>query len=260
MCHGINARPPVYGRAITAVTSSPVPVTAVDGNRFMGYEARPAASRGVGVLVLPDNGGLSSFYEQIAIRLAELGHPALAIDCFGRTAGTDYRKRGDRLSDFAVLGPHLAALTREGVANDLLAGINRLRSFDAAGADRVVSLGFCMGGRFAWYAAGERLGLAGAIGLYGYPDPLNGAPGPTQLADGFTAPILAMFGGADEGIPPDVIARFDEALTSAGVEHEVVTYPGAPNGFFESGRPEHAVVAADAWRRIVLFLEERAHG
>jgi len=207
-------------------------------------------SRGTGVLVLPDNRGLSGFYEQLTVRLAGQGYPALALDYFGRTAGVGYQDRG---ADFDHMS-HLARLTRDGLYADFAAGIAHLRG--PVGTRTTVSLGFCLGGRFAFLTAAPSFGLAGVIGLYGMPDTLFGAPGPTQLVGELTAPVLGLFGGADEGIPPELVAGFEAALAGAGLPHGIVTYPGAPHGFFELDRPEYAVAQADAWRRILAFIDE----
>jgi carboxymethylenebutenolidase len=68
------------------------------------------------------------------------------------------------------------------------------------------------------------------------------------------APVLAMFGGADEHIPPDQVAELDANLDRAGVEHEVITYPGAPHSFFDRKYEEFAQESQDAWRRMLGFL------
>jgi carboxymethylenebutenolidase len=124
----------------------------------------------------------------------------------------------------------------------------------------VCCLGFCLGGRFAYLATRRSLGLdlAGAIGFYGATMPLFGRPGPTDLADELTGPVLGLFGGADAGIPPAAVAAFDDALTAAGVAHETVTYPGAPHGFFDVHPGDHADACADAWRRVLAFLGREA--
>jgi carboxymethylenebutenolidase len=249
VCYDPDATPPVYGEPITTATTAPLTLTSADGTRFAAVLARPAEPTGVGVLVLPDNRGLSHFYDELASRLAEQGHTALAIDYFGRT---DELGR-DRGPDFPIMA-HLGQLTRTGLYDDWAAGVDHLRSPDGGGCRAVVSLGFCLGGRFAFFTAAPEFGLAGAIGLYGATEPIRDAPGPTQRAAEFTAPILGMFGGADEGIPPSAVAAFDEALTAAGVTHEIVTYPGAPHGFFELQRDEFAAASADAWHRILAFL------
>jgi carboxymethylenebutenolidase len=251
MCYDTDAAPPSYGAPVTGTTSSSLVLTSSDGTRLAGYLTQPADPRGTGVLVLPDNRGLSGFYERLTVRLAEQGYPALAVDYFGRTAGVGYRDRG---ADFDHMS-HLLRLTRPGLYADIAAGIAHLSG--PVGVRTPVCLGFCFGGRLAFLAAAPTFGLAGVIGLYGMPGMLAGAPGPTQLATGLRAPVLGLFGGADQGIGPELVTGFEEALAKAGVPHEIVTYPGAPHGFFELDRPEYAGAQADAWRRILAFIDER---
>ena len=69
------------------------------------------------------------------------------------------------------------------------------------------------------------------------------------------APILALMGGDDPGIPQEDVDAFDEALDAAGVEHEVVVYPGAPHSFFDRKYEEFAADSEDAWNRVLAFLE-----
>ena len=64
-------------------------------------------------------------------------------------------------------------------------------------------------------------------------------------------PVLAIFGGADGGIPQDQVARFERSLTSS---KEVVTYPGAPHGFLRYGASEHKAAIDDALERTYGFL------
>ncbi|WP_310741631.1 dienelactone hydrolase family protein [Microbispora sp. H10670] len=246
MCYDADAVPPVHGAPLTTTSSERLVLTSGDGAEFAAFLSRPGERAGAAVLVLPDNRGLSGFYEQLTGRLAEQGHPALAIDYFGRTAGT-----GPRPADFPFM-EHLGKAHKDTLFADIAAGARCLR---AEGHQDVVTLGFCFGGRLAFLAARSELGFRGVVGLYGYPDTLFGNPGPTQLAGELRGPILGLFGGADEGISPEVVKAFDEALDGAGVEHEFVTYPGAPHSFFELGRPELAEACADAWSRVLAFLE-----
>ena len=87
------------------------------------------------------------------------------------------------------------------------------------------------------------------------PGERNGQPGPIDVVDQMEAPILALMGGADAAIPADVVAEFDAALTAAGVEHEIVTYPGAPHSFFDRRYEEFADASADAWQRTLAFID-----
>ena len=113
-----------------------------------------------------------------------------------------------------------------------------------------------MGGRLAFLTDGFGLGLAGVIGFYGWPvgPSRNGTPAPAEVADTFEAPVLALFGGADEGIGADAVAAFEQALGAAGVEHRVVTYAGAPHSFFDRKHEEFAEISAAAWDEVLAFI------
>jgi carboxymethylenebutenolidase len=115
-----------------------------------------------------------------------------------------------------------------------------------------------MAGSLSWVQAANGHGLAGAIGFYGRPGPgRDGAPGPAGRAHEMKAPILALMGGADQGIGPDQVQVLRDALQTAGIEHEVIVYPGAPHSFFDRTYTEHAEASADAWRRVLDFI--RSH-
>ena len=62
-------------------------------------------------------------------------------------------------------------------------------------------------------------------------------------------------GGADEAIPREDIEALDKALTDAGVEHEVEIYDGAPHSFFDRRFDDYAEASADAWSRVLAFVE-----
>ena len=199
--------------------------------------------------MLPDVRGLYGFYEQLALRFAERGYAAVAFDYFGRTAGVS--KRDD---EFPYMD-HVAQTTPETIAQDVRAAVEHLRSPGGGACETVFAVGFCYGGRHAWLATADGHGLAGAVGFYGSTGERNGAPGPTQRAAEFAAPILALQAGDDQNILPEHNAAFDEALTAAGVEHEIVVYDGAPHSFFDRRQEDYAEQSADAWARTLAFLE-----
>ena len=69
-----------------------------------------------------------------------------------------------------------------------------------------------------------------------------------------TGPVLAIFGGADKGIPADAVETFRDALAATGVPHEVVTYPAAPHSFFDRKAEDFADASADTWERVLAFI------
>jgi len=248
VCFELDSLPPIPRIAGAAVSHDDIELEAADGNRFAAFEATPDEPNGIGVVILPDVRGLYRFYEELALRFAERGYHAIAIDYFGRTAGV--AKRGD---DFDY-PEHVAQTTPEGIQGDVRAAVERLRP----GSRAIFAVGFCFGGRNSWLAAAAGHGLAGAVGFYGMPGQRDGMPGPTQLAAEVEAPILALQAGDDQHISAEMNEAFDRALTRAGVEHELVTYDGAPHSFFDRRYEEFADASDDAWRRVLGFLDRHA--
>jgi carboxymethylenebutenolidase len=246
MCFDLDSAPPIPAISGAAVSHDDLVLEAADGNGFAAFLATPDDTSRVGVVILPDVRGLYRFYEELALRFAERGYATIAFDYFGRTAGAE--KRGD---DFEYM-PHVQQTTPDGVQSDVGACVAHLR---ASGCESVFTVGFCFGGRNSWLAAASGHELAGAIGFYGRPGPGNdGTPGPAQRAGDMTCPILALQGGDDPAIPPEDSQAFDEALSDADVEHEVVIYDGAPHSFFDRKYEEFASDSEDAWNRVLAFL------
>jgi carboxymethylenebutenolidase len=246
MCFDRDSLPPIPVISGAAVSHDDLVLEAADGNRFAAFAAAPDEPATTGIVILPDVRGLYRFYEELALRFAERGYPAVAFDYFGRTAGVE--KRDD---EFDYM-PHVQQTTPEGVQADVAAAVAHLR---AAGCTSVVTVGFCFGGRNSWLAAASGHGLAGAVGFYGSTTERNGVAGPTDRAGEIAAPILALQAGADENILAEHNAAFDAALADAGVEHEVVTYEGAPHSFFDRKQEQFADASDDAWRRVLAFVE-----
>jgi carboxymethylenebutenolidase len=250
MCFDTDSTPPIPVIAGAAVSHEDLELEASDGNRFAAFLATPENSISTGIVILPDVRGLYRFYEELALRFGERGYTALAFDYFGRTAGT--AKRDD---DFEYM-PHVDAVSPEQIQLDTHAAVEHVRGLGVA---PVFTVGFCMGGRQSWLAAASGHGLAGAVGFYGRPGTgRDGSPGPIDRVADIECPILALQAGADRNITAEDNASFDRALTEAGIEHEVVTYDGAPHSFFDRKQSEYAEASDDAWHRTLAFVEAHA--
>jgi carboxymethylenebutenolidase len=249
VCFEADSLPPIPALSGASVSHEDLVLEARDGNRFAAFSASPEEPSDAGVVVLPDVRGLYRFYEELALRFAERGYHAVAIDYFGRTAGV--AKRDD---EFPYM-EHVAQTTPEGIQDDVAAAVEQLRSPGGGSCASVFTVGFCFGGRNSWLSAAGGHGLAGAVGFYGMPGERNGMPGPTQRAAELAAPILALQAGDDQHITAEDNEAFEEALRSAGVEHELVVYDGAPHSFFDRRYEEFADASADAWSRVLAFVE-----
>jgi carboxymethylenebutenolidase len=248
MCFELDSLPPIPPISGASVSHRDFVLGAEDGARFAAFAALPDEPRGDGVVVLPDVRGLYRFYEELALRFAENGVAAVAIDYFGRTAGVG--KRGD---DFEYQG-HVDQTRQETIQLDVAAAVSYLRSPEGGACEAVFSVGFCFGGRNAWLATADHE-LAGAIGFYGRPGPgRDGSPGPLQRVQELRGPILALMGGADQAIPVQDIREFEQSLEQAEIEHELKIYDGAPHSFFDRRYEQFAEESADAWHRVLDFI------
>jgi carboxymethylenebutenolidase len=249
MCFDSDSEPPIPHIAGAAVSHDELTLTASDGNELAAFLATPEGEATKGVVILPDVRGLYRFYEELALRVAERGYPAIAIDYFGRTAGAS--KRGE---SFEYM-PHVDQTTDDNVQADARAGVEKLRELAVTS---VFTVGFCFGGRASWVAAASGHGLAGAVGFYGGPTRERGGASPVARVAQIECPILALQAGADPNITAEDNAAFDEALAGAGIEHEIVSYEGAPHSFFDRKQEEFQADSDDAWRRTLEFIDAHA--
>jgi carboxymethylenebutenolidase len=247
MCFEPSARPPAPPRTGLCAGSERLTLTAEDGNRIAATLATSTAPTAPGVVLIPDVRGLHPYYEALADSLAEAGVHAIAIDPYGRTAGVGYR------ADSFAMKEHRAAATDAGVREDVRSARAELRR---RGATAIYVLGFCFGGRAA-FMQGTEDDVDGVIGFYGWPArEEDGGSSPVREArEGrFVAPVLALYGGADEGIRDSDIQAFYDGLRATHVLEETVVYDGAPHSFFDRAMTAHADACDDAWRRVLRFM------
>ena len=251
MCFTADARPPLPPIRGAALDGRARTLTSADGTVFPAFEARPDAPSSTGIGVIPDVRGLHPYYEELALRFAEAGVHAVAVDLFGRTADTPERGEGFDHE------PHVMQLRWETVRDDVAAAVAYLNSEAGGKPERSYTTGFCLGGRISFLQAAAGLGLRGVIGLYGWPvgPHRTGLPAPADEAPRFACPVLAIYGGADQGIPPEARGAFDRALDAAGIDHRTIVYEGAPHSFFDRKATEYADASADAWRQMLDFME-----
>ncbi len=259
MCFPHDAQPPIPAIAGAAVDSEDLVLEAADGTKFAAFAARAGSPNGAGMVVLPDVRGLFTFYEELALRFAEQGINAVTIDYFGRTAGVGKRNEPDWNFMEHVMKTH-----PDTIAADTASAAAYLRSPAGGSCTSVFTVGFCFGGSNSWNQAAAGHGLAGAIGFYGHPrrviqDMMGGKSGLPSTLDrvpNMECPILALQAGADQMITQADTDAFKAALDQQGIANEMKTYDGAPHSFFDRTYEEHATASADAWHRILGFVEK----
>jgi len=204
MCFTAESRPPILPIAGGSVEAREVVLTGEDGAQLRAWHAIATEPGAAGILVLPDQRGLHPYYEELAMRFAERGFHALAIDWYGRTAGV--ARRGPDFDE----EPHIPGLSYESLTADLAAAAAHLRSEAGGAVSRLFVVGFCLGGRLGTVAAAGDLQLAGVVGFYGRPTgPIVwGGPAPIEVIDRLNAPILGIFAGRDQYIPTEGVERY----------------------------------------------------
>jgi carboxymethylenebutenolidase len=254
MCFDHDAVPPPLPEDVQFLSDGGAPtgelltLTSADGTQFSAYRARPATPSNAAIVILPDVRGLFPFYQDLATRFATAGVEAITFDYFGRTAGL-----GPRDADFEYM-PHVMQTTPATVAADVAAAVAQLRSEAAGRQLSIFTTGFCFGGTQSLLQAAQHHGLSGVIAFYGSPTNARFGATPIDQIGDFECPVLGLYGGADQGIPEADLQRFDQALSEAGIEHEIVIYPGAPHSFFDRKFEEFHEESADGWRRMLGFI------
>lgn len=243
MCFADGQLAPAAPGAGQAGDQRPLTLTAADGTVLLAHECRSARPTTVGVVVLPDVRGLHAYYRDLTVRLAEAGWDAVAIDYFGRTAGTapDGSPHADRSDAFPFMD-HVMRTTPEGIAVDVAAAVAHLRGL---GATHVFTLGFCFGGAYSWRQSADTAGLAGCIGFYGRPT------APLEVVDQMRAPLLMLHAGADANIK---VADVEQLAAAAPVEAELHVFEGMPHSFFDRTAADHADACTEAWELVQSFV------
>jgi carboxymethylenebutenolidase len=252
VCFDTNARPPLPPVSGGAARGRLTTLRSDDGTEFAAFAAATDKSGSPGVVILPDVRGLYGYYHDLANRFAEAGSHAVAIDYFGRTAGV-----GTRDDEFDFWS-HVQQCKPHEVSQDVAAAIAYLRSEE--GIDSIFTVGFCFGGRASFNESAQGHGLAGVIGFYGRVGQRDDkdTDAPILRASDYKAPVLGLFGGADQGIPTDDVEKFGMALDEAGIDNEIMIYEGAPHSFFDRAFEQFKEECDDAWRRVLAFIAKHS--
>ena len=217
-----------------------------DARSFDAYLAKPAQARGPAILVLSDMFGLNEPIRAVADRYAARGHAALAPNLFWRSDIPGAVSYDD--PEHAIAWARLKALDLDVVAADMRTATDWLRKQPFSNG-KVVAIGFCGGGRFAFLAA-ARCGVDAAASLYGL-----GISQHLPEAGNARCPVQLHYGLKDQHIPREEIDA-----VSAGVRGqpniEVLLYPEAGHSFANPVRPTYDAAAAKlADERIEAMLQ-----
>jgi carboxymethylenebutenolidase len=250
------AMQPVSAQTITTdangLVAGPVKIPVKDGE-VPAYRAMPAYGAPFAtILVVHEAWAVHEHIQDICRRLAKLGYFAIAPDLFARYGDAA------KMEASAIMQDVLPKVTAEQVDSDLDACIAFAKASGAAKMDRLAIIGFCWGGRVVWQYALYNRQLKTGVAWYGHLASQLGPGTPTALefAPDLAIPVLAFYGGKDQGIPLSDIDKMRAELKGAGNPSQLVVYPDADHAFLADYRPSYNRAAAeDSWKKMLAWFK-----
>ncbi len=239
---------------------SKIEIQTRDG-RCPSYVYRPAGEGPwPAVLVFMDGLGIRPAMLEVGERLAKSGYFVLLPDLFYRsgpyepmdphTVFSDPEKRKVLMEKF------FAHATSTNIMADTRAFLDHIAAQPDVKKGGIGTTGYCMGGRLSLIAAGtypDRIVAAASYhgGRLANEDPDR----PHLLAPKMKARVYVAGAIEDQSFPDDMKARLEEALTKAGVDHKIETYP-AKHGWVFHDTPVYDAAASERhWQSLVALMD-----
>ena len=239
----------------TGLEASEVKVPVPDGE-IPAYRAMPAAGGPFPVvLVVQEVFGVHEHIKDICRRFAKLGHLAVAPELYARQGDVS------RMTDMnEVMTKVVAKVSDAQVMADLDAAVSWAEKSGKGDVTKLGITGFCWGGRIVWLYAAHSPRLKAGVAWYGR---LVGQPSeltpkyPLDVVSALKAPVLGLYGGADQGIPSATVEQMRAALQAAGNPSQIVLYPDTPHGFHADYRASYRKEQAqDGWKRLQEWFKK----
>lgn len=236
----------------TGLTAGEVNIP-VPGGTMKAYRAQPA---GAGpfptILVVQEIFGVHEYIKDTCRRFAKQGFQAIAGDLYARQADMS------KVTDMAGAQAAAAKVPDAQVMADLDATA-AWAAKNGGNPNKLGITGFCWGGRITWlYAAHNpkvKAGVAWYGRLVGQSTDLT-PKHPIDLVKQLKAPVLGLYGGADQGIPNDTVDRMKAALEAEKKFAVFYVYPDTPHAFHADYRPSYRKEQAeDGFGKAVAFFK-----
>lgn len=231
-----------FGLILRANPARTETVSYKSGNETVsGFLALPEGhGKHPGLIVIHEWWGLNDQIKDEARKFADQGYVALAMDLYRGKVATTSEEAHELMR----------GVPDDRGMRDLVAAYDYLAARRDVEANKIGSVGWCMGGGWSIKLAMSEPRLAACIVNYG------SLPTEASSIEKINAPVLGNFGADDRGITPDSVHAFEAAMKAAGKSVDVKIYEGAGHAFQNPNnqqgyRPE---ATADAWSRMTEFL------
>jgi carboxymethylenebutenolidase len=229
----------------------------VKDGQIPAYRAMPADGKDLPViLVVQEIFGVHEHIKDICRRLAKLGYFAVAPELYARQG--DVSKF--TLEQIQEIFKIVSKVPDEQVMSDLDATVAYAKATGNADTGRLGVTGYCWGGRIVWMYAAHNSNLKAGVAWYGrltsQADDLH-PKHPLDVVAAINAPVLGLYGAADQGIPVASVDKMRDALKEAGKTAEIIVYPETPHAFFADYRPSYRKEQAeDGWKRMLAWFKK----
>jgi len=237
------------------MTEQTITLDTADGPMQMFVAYPDQGGRVPALVVIQEAFGVNGHIKNVCRRLAAAGYAAFAPELFHRLgAGVDLP-----YDDFAKVMPAFVTLTNDSLLTDVQAALAGARADVHVDSTRVGVIGFCVGG-FAAFLAAERADVTVSVAFYGggivHERPnIKLTPLLGDVAS-ISAPLLLVFGGQDQSIPPADIDAIQAALADADKAHTIAVMPEGGHGFACDDRAAYHQPSSDeAWRLTFEWLQ-----
>ena len=210
------------------------------------------------VLVFMDGLGIRPAMLEVGERLAASGYFVLLPDLYYRSGAYEPMNPRAIFSDpeqrKMLMERFMSLATPANVMSDTKYFLDYIGSQPDAKKGRIGTTGYCMGGLMSLTAAGtypDR--IAAAASYHGGRLATDAPDSPHRLASKIKARVYVAGAIEDQSFPDDMKVRLEEALTGAGVDHRIETYP-AKHGWVLRDMPVYDESAAERHWQTLLAL------
>jgi len=228
----------------------------VNGGNMPAYYAAPKkAGKFAVVIVVPEVFGMHEYQKDICRRLAKVGYYGITLDPFFRSGDLS------KISDIKEVIAKANSLDDATMLSDLDSLVAYVEKQPKANAKKLGITGMCRGGRTVWMYTAHSKKVKAGVSWYGGLNPMPPAMPltPMDVTDKLNAPVLGLYGGADAGIPQNMVDRLNAGLLAFGKEKESIihVYPDMPHAFHADYRPSYRKAAAeDGWKRMLAWFKK----
>lgn len=223
------------------------------GKTLQGYIAYDSDKKSApGVLVVHDWNGLGEHYKKVTDDLAKMGYVGFAVDIYGKGIRPDTNKEASKIAtEFKN--------DREKLRRRIIAGLNKLKTYDFVDKEKIAAIGFCFGGTTVIELARSGADIKGIVSFHGGLDSPDGEAGKN-----INASVLVLHGADDPFVSKNDIEDFIAEMKKGKVDWQMVYYGNAVHSFTKpsagkdpsTGAAYNEKAAKRSWKAMEIFLQE----